>query len=1124
MEIQDLSARKQALEVENSFLIQAPAGSGKTELLIQRYLSLLSKVQKPEHILAMTFTRKAAAEMRNRIFNALERGKDTNEPNKEHERLTWTLARSALNQNQKMKWGLLNNPARLRIQTIDSFCASLTKQIPLLTGIGSSLTVQEDSSSLYLEAARKSLELIENNSPEGEKLRSILKRLDNSKEGFIKRFFQLLQKRDQWMINFSEDWQESPNKIDQENLLKDLIESDLKKCYLAFPKNIVKELPPLAAYCGNNLNLENSDDPRSHLKDINEFPEPTIINLKIWKGMGHLLITNSDHKIRKPGGVNKNTGFPSTNSSIAKRNKELFQGILESLQENHYLEKNLFKVTQLPDPEYSLLDWKFLETIWQVFPILSNTLRTVFKEKGLTDFSELALSAIKALGSDQVPTDLLLKLDMQIHHILVDEFQDTSFKQLELLKKLTLEWTPDEWRTLFIVGDPMQSIFRFRDAEVGLFLKIRKDGINNINLKYLQLTSNFRSQEGIVNWVNNCFSKIFPDKDDPDRGAIAFNKSTVVNPKLESLPVIYNSITDTQNNEEALKIITILDKIKSKNPNDSVAILVRARPHLLNIVSELKKAGIPYQAEEIDPLTQRPEIIDLLSLLRALIDPMDKLAWLSILRAPWCGLTLKDLWILCNHGKDTPLWIALNSNSILSKLSQDGQQRILRLIQPFQKVKNHCQNSNFRDILEGTWIALGGPSCIPSNTIDDVNVFFDKVDETLLNEGLNGLFNFEPKLENLFASPKTGEENSIKIMTMHKAKGLEFDHVILPGLGKQPRKEEKRLLHWLTHGDHLLLAPIHEAGEKESSIYNYLNQLNNDRNYHETKRLLYVATTRARKYLYLFGYINMNKDGTCKPASGSLISHLWPFISDSWKVNTPFSSIDEVSFNPKEKSISFRRLPITFNLPNPFEEIKTDFSSELVLDNPSNDIEKQPIYEWVGHQSRCLGIILHRCFKEMGEMGLDIWEKSNLNDIEHKIAIALQGEGLSSQEAIIWARKGKRAIESSLMDEKAKWIFKKHKDSHSEYALSFYKNNVFTNKIIDRTFIDENNVRWIIDFKTGEHMGTDIEIFLDRECQRHRSQLEQYETMIRLRGEKLPIKKALYFPIYQRLMEIPPNN
>ena len=1122
MDIQDLSARNQALEVENSFLIQAPAGSGKTELLIQRYLSLLSKVQKPEQILAMTFTRKAAAEMRNRIFNALERGKDSNAPLKDHERFTWTLAKSALKQNHKMKWGLLNNPARLRIQTIDSFCASLTKQIPLLTETGSSLTVQEDSSLLYLETARLSLDLIEKNNPEGEKIRSILKRLDNSKEGFIKRFFQLLQKRDQWMINFSENWQESPNKTDQEALLKEIIESDLKECHSAFPKKIINDLPPLAAYCGNNLYLENPDDPRSKLKDTQSFPEPTCNNLNIWKGLGHLLLTNHVHKFRKPGGVNKTLGFPSINSSIAKKNKESFQEILESLQENHYLEKTLFEVTQLPDPEYSLQDWKFLETIWQVFPILSNTLRCVFKENGLTDFSELALSAIKALGSDQAPTDLLLKLDMQIHHILVDEFQDTSFKQLELLKKLTLEWMPEEWKTLFIVGDPMQSIFRFRDAEVGLFLKIRDEGINNINLKYLQLTSNFRSQKGIVNWVNDCFTNIFPENDDPDRGAIAFKHSTIVNPELESSPVLLNPIISNNNHEEALKIIDTLNQIKLKSSKDSIAILVRARPHLLDIVSELKKSGIPYQAEDIDPLTRRPEIIDLLSLLRALMDPMDKLAWLSILRAPWCGLTLGDLLILCNQSNDIPIWILINSN--LSKLSQDGQQRIHRLIQPIQKAKNYCHSSNLREILEGVWIALGGPACIPANTIDDVNVFFDKVDEILSKEGLKGLINIETKLENLFASPKTGDEIAIKIMTMHKAKGLEFDHVLLPGLGKQPRREEKRLLHWLTHGDHLLLAPIHETGEKESAIYNYLNRLNNDRNYHEIKRLLYVATTRAKKYLYLFGHTNTDKDGNFKPQSGSLLSHLWPFISEKWQAETPTSSNNVIPIEPKEKTIFLRRLSNIYSLPDPFKEIKTDFSSELVLDDEPDNLEKQPIYEWVGYQSRSLGIILHRCFKEMGEMGLDQWKESYYDKIEDKIVLALQGEGLSYQEAITWAQKGKLSIKASLNDETAKWIFKKHKDNHSEYALSFHKNNVFTNKIIDRTFIDESNVRWIIDFKTGEHLGTDIENFLERECQRHRPQLEQYENMIRLRGETLPIRKALYFPLYQRLVEILPNN
>ena len=118
-----------------------------------------------------------------------------------------------------------------------------------------------------------------------------------------------------------------------------------------------------------------------------------------------------------------------------------------------------------------------------------------FSEQGKTDFTEISLTARKALGTEDDPTDLLLHLDYKIQHILVDEYQDISFKQYDLLMKLTTGWVQGDGRTMFIVGDPMQSIYRFRDAEVGLFLKTKNEGLGQIELNFLSLQTNFRSKK-----------------------------------------------------------------------------------------------------------------------------------------------------------------------------------------------------------------------------------------------------------------------------------------------------------------------------------------------------------------------------------------------------------------------------------------------------------------------------------------------------------------------------------------------------------------------------------------------------------------------------------------------------
>merc|ERR1711964_23897 len=104
------------------------------------------------------------------------------------------------------------------------------------------------------------------------------------------------------------------------------------------------------------------------------------------------------------------------------------------------------------------MGWQVLQSTLLLLPDMAKTLRNVFSEQGKADFTEISLTARKALGSEDNRTDLLLYLDYKIQHILVDEYQDISFKQYDLLTKLTSGWIPGDGRTMFIVGDPMQSI------------------------------------------------------------------------------------------------------------------------------------------------------------------------------------------------------------------------------------------------------------------------------------------------------------------------------------------------------------------------------------------------------------------------------------------------------------------------------------------------------------------------------------------------------------------------------------------------------------------------------------------------------------------------------------------
>ena len=659
----------------------------------------------------------------------------------------------------------------------------------------------------------------------------------------------------------------------------------------------------------------------------------------------------------------------------------------------------------------------------------------------------------------------------------------------------------------------MQSIYRFRDAEVGLFVQAKKDGLGHIPLQNLQLLTNFRSQKHIVDWVNQCFSRILPVEDDPDRGAIAYTQCSAVLGASVEPGVALHPATDSKSNEEAHNVVRVIQDIRTRYPKDTIAILVQARPHLLNIVPLLQEANIQFRAEEIDPLTSRPAILDLLALMRALISPLDRVSWLSILRAPWCGLSLEDLHRLCRLDHKSPVWDLLNDPERFKQLSEEGQHRAGRLVQSLKPALDSFPAINFRNLLEGCWIKLGGPACIDTFTKKDIQVFFDKVTEVLDGGEFDNLHNFENILKNLFANPSTGEGHAVQIMTIHKAKGLEFDFVLLPGLGKKQKSDEKQLINWITHGHNLLFAPIPHVGEEDSQVYKFLKLLEKDRSLYETRRLLYVAATRTKKQLHLFGHTQITKEGIA-PQSPSSLKHLWSFIADDWQ--NAYANIKPSTTTPSESKSTaqyLQRLPLNFEIPAAPLDIKTEPALDISL-------EEEVPYEWAGNEARCLGNVLHRSFETIVKQGLESWDERRVDQMKSSLEAALMAEGMSPLNLKATTEKGLRALKNILKDESGRKILQRYEHEEAEYALTFKDNRNFRTKIVDRTYVDEEGIRWIIDYKTGERTGGNVEGFFKQEIKRYRSQLESYEQLIRLQGETRPIKKALYYPLHQRLVEI----
>ena len=192
----DQSDRARTLETNQSFLVQAPAGSGKTELLTRRLLKLLAEVDEPEQILAITFTLAATAEMRERVLKALQKARDTTASS--DERPDVQLARGALENDARRGWNLLQQPERLNIQTIDAVCLAIAHETPLLSRLGGSLSPTDKPQPLYTLAARRTLARLGGEEPLSSALTALLQLRGTSLPDCQKLIAEMLDKRDQW--------------------------------------------------------------------------------------------------------------------------------------------------------------------------------------------------------------------------------------------------------------------------------------------------------------------------------------------------------------------------------------------------------------------------------------------------------------------------------------------------------------------------------------------------------------------------------------------------------------------------------------------------------------------------------------------------------------------------------------------------------------------------------------------------------------------------------------------------------------------------------------------------------------------------------------------------------------
>ena len=1083
----DAQARRLAVDPTRSFLVRAPAGSGKTELLIQRILALLAGVERPDAILAITFTRKAAAEMRQRVVDALMLARlPLAEHAEEHQRTTHQLGRAVLERNEALQWNLFDHPEQLQIQTIDSFNASLVARMPWLSRLGGLPAVSRQPNSLYRQAVRQLLSGQSRADGLNSSVRRLLQHLDNRSDRLETLLIQLLERRDQWLRHLFGDQVRPREELQQ--ALDAVLAEQLNDAAEVIPVSCRDELMTLGRFAAGELDAD-APRPLHALRECPAFPEPHLETLPVWRGLAELLLT-SEGQWRKT--CNKNTGFPAGKKEPYAAMKQRMLDLLSALSERDC--QALAQVTTLPDGGYSEDQWQTLEALLDVLPTLVAHLWWVFRAQGEVDFTEIALKARQALVESGQPTEQLLALDRQIDHILIDEFQDTSWLQFNLLTTLVDGWQADDGRTLFVVGDPMQSIYRFREAEVGLFLQAGEQGIGPVRLEPLQLSANFRSQQGLVEWTNQWFPSIFPLTEDAGRGAVSYSQAQPVREKFDgqAVSVFPGSCNDPM--AEAEQIVELITTLRDHHPQQSVAILVRSRNHLNAILPLLHKRGIDYLAQEIDVLAQRPVVSDLVALLKALLHGGDDLSWVTVLRAPWCGAPLEDL-IHFKPDKKSTVAGMLTDECILGQLSSCARQRIEATVAVLMQYRKQRGRVSLRQLIEGCWRDLEGPGYYGALASEDAQQFFRLLDQLDHGGDLLALEQLDDHVQHLFAASPVQPDDSVQIMTIHKAKGLEFDHVIVPGLGRKPRRSDQPLMRWLEHPLHgLLMAPITAPGDAPDPIYHLLGRLEQHKEDYEVARLLYVALTRARCRLYLFGHAILDRHGEAQPASGSLLATLWSAVSDAYQ----FPEGGGVAVRPIENCrcgppLIRRAEPLPFITP-----LKEDSDAGVV--------------PWAHDQSAShVGTLVHlwlERFADQPEM-LDVFSTAEKRYPSLCRQVTQLGVVDQTGEQVIC--RVNQILDTMLASDRGRWILAEHEQGRQEYALSRVIDGQLVNVIVDRTFIDGPD-RWIIDYKTSVPGMMAMADFYRQQVERYVSQLQQYAQFISALDPDHRCRCALYFP------------
>ena len=1086
----DQEVRREALDATQSFILEAPAGSGKTDLLTARYLCLLARVSHPGQILAVTFTRKAAAQMANRITEVLRLAdkKDGQASGNPWEAFLLSLGEKVLARHKDHP-SILLNPDSFRVGTFHSFCASIVRSWPLEAKILPGIDILEDldQEAMLDGVVDQYVRDVVSGKTSQEERAAYERRLvssNNYPAAVAGQLKELMRRRDR-LKDFPDLFSTRSN-IES---LKSELEQRLQNHAALFLSELRQYFVPL------------DDDWRSLKKALGKdgtplgesFPESIPAtdfgSLARWKEVATVFLTGSGTP-RKQFGAKY--GFPKDFG------KSPSSGFIRNLPSQ--VATLLAFVRGWPEPMEDNVGFGDLRDLLILGEGVLNRLQELLRSRGM-DYLELELAAQRALEWTERPSESLIFHHDHLRHILVDEAQDLNDAQVEILGKLTEGWESGDGRTVFMVGDPKQSIYRFRRSEVSLFYDLKEKGLKRepeaaLPLRPLRLTANFRSRPHLVQFANKLFERVMASpRREHDEVDFSRSEPAVEEPK-KTLPIrVAIFYGEPESKEKALPslereaqwVAKAVSKLHRDEPKETIAILVPVRTHLDAYVEALGEVDVPLRLMEGMRLEERPEVRHLLNLFTAMVRPYDDLAWAGALRAPWFRVSNQ---LLLDLASGQGLW----SQRILSK--RESFPDLAKFCVAFTEANKMFGREPYASTLSRLWEDLDGPRLIALRYgeagIANARAFFNLLDPCSGLPGEEALARLHRALAKAYTPPDPkGSFSTVSMMTIHKAKGLEFDHVfavnldyspLAGGQGEQPAYRMERLP---GKERHFLVAATADRRTGEENLAScLLKDLEKNRTLAEVRRLFYVVSTRARESLTLSGKSQPPDEGTEEAPFKNPLSALL----NAMQRGDGFYHLLENPEPPILKEEEEMRGPLSL-IPPPFEAQTLPYrimspsrvEDETLLAVESGEADEEEDY------GRARGLVIHRVLETLAR-------NDPAPDLE-SVAVALSGEGIPPGEAKGMAPQVLGEANRAWNSPEFRSLRESAQEVHSEMDLEDFDGEN-TLRVGRFDLLLKTQAGWVVvDYKTGQPEG-DVEAWLNRQMQHYRSQLTAYIQMV----------------------------